>query len=137
MVTLSIACTYMEEELIIYFESSIISIIRAMQLVVGSTLEFSKNLCKYLVDELSATEELSVPKFVSMSGSQDVVSENRRVTLVQLYFVIKKAKTLVQKCWRSQDLLCLKKHSFVGNQGRCLRYHSSPTMVDTDLGHCD
>ncbi|KAG0556641.1 hypothetical protein KC19_11G069000 [Ceratodon purpureus] len=81
-----------------YLKYSVASIDRAVDLVEGGALEFNENLCMHLTRELSETNSCL------LTGWPDVC-ESRRVTLVQLYYVIKQAEILVQKCCRSPDSL--------------------------------
>ncbi|KAG0600863.1 hypothetical protein M758_11G067000 [Ceratodon purpureus] len=92
-----------------YLEYSVASIDRAVDLVEGGALEFNENLCMHLTRELSETNSCLLTEWPDVCESVPDVCESvpdvRRVTLVQLYYVIKQAEILVQKCCRSPDSL--------------------------------
>ena len=76
-----------------------------MNLVKDGTFEFNQNLCTHLCDELSKSKTSLDCNSTHLDSNQTIVCESRRAALVQLFFVIKQAETLVKKCLKSSDSL--------------------------------
>lgn len=68
----------------------------------GEILELNGNLCRFLVAALIETEKFLHQRINELSEPLEV-GDKRRAVLLQLYYVVKQAETLVLKCCESQS----------------------------------